>query len=86
MRYDLADGSGSVTIATTRPETILGDSAVCVHPDDERYAHLVGKTVVVPVVNRPVPIIADRYVDREFGSGALKVTPLPRPQRLEPGA
>ena len=71
VRYDLADGSGSVTIATTRPETILGDSAVCVHPDDERYAHLVGKTVVVPVVNRPVPIIADRYVDREFGSGAL---------------
>ena len=75
VRYDLADGSGSVTIATTRPETILGDSAVCVHPDDERYAHLVGKTVVVPVVNRPVPIITDRYVDREFGSGALKVTP-----------
>ncbi len=75
VRYDLADGSGSITIATTRPETILGDSAVCVHPDDERYAHLVGKTVVVPVVNRPVPIIADRYVDREFGSGALKVTP-----------
>lgn len=75
VRYDLADGSGSITIATTRPETILGDSAVCVHPEDERYVGMVGKTVMVPVVNRPVPIIADRYVDREFGSGALKVTP-----------
>ena len=75
VRYDFADGSGSVTIATTRPETILGDSAVCVHPDDERYAGLVGKKLIVPVVNREVPLIADRYVDREFGTGCLKVTP-----------
>ena len=75
VRYDFADGSGSVTIATTRPETILGDSAVCVHPDDERYASLVGKKLIVPVVNREVPLIADRYVDREFGTGCLKVTP-----------
>ena len=75
VRYDFADGSGSVTIATTRPETILGDSAVCVHPEDERYAGLVGKKLIVPVVNREVPLIADRYVDREFGTGCLKVTP-----------
>ena len=75
VRYDFADGSGSVTIATTRPETILGDSAVCVHPDDERYAAFVGKKLIVPVVNREVPLIADRYVDREFGTGCLKVTP-----------
>ena len=75
VRYDFADGTGSVTIATTRPETILGDSAVCVHPDDERYAAFVGKKLIVPVVNREVPLIADRYVDREFGTGCLKVTP-----------
>ena len=75
VRYDFADGTGSVTIATTRPETILGDSAVCVHPDDERYAGFVGKKLIVPVVNREVPLIADRYVDREFGTGCLKVTP-----------
>ena len=75
IRYRLADGSGFVTIATTRPETILGDTAVCVHPDDERYSHLVGRKVLVPIINREVPIIADNYVDREFGTGALKVTP-----------
>lgn len=75
VRYDLADGSGSIVIATSRPETILGDSAVCVHPEDERYAGLVGKSVLVPLVGRAVPIIADRYVDKEFGTGALKVTP-----------
>ena len=75
VRYDFEDGSGSIVIATTRPETILGDSAVCVHPEDERYAHLSGKKLLVPVVNRPVPLIADKYVDKEFGTGALKVTP-----------
>lgn len=64
-----------ITIATTRPETILGDTAVCVHPDDERYKHLVGKKVLIPFVNREVPIIADTYIDLEFGTGALKVTP-----------
>ncbi len=75
VRYLSEDGKDSVIIATTRPETIVADTAVCVHPDDERYAALVGKTVLVPVMNRPVPVIADAYVDREFGTGALKVTP-----------
>ncbi len=75
VRYELEDGSGSIVIATSRPETILGDSAVCVHPDDERYTEFVGKNIIVPVVGRAVPIIADRYVDKEFGTGALKVTP-----------
>lgn len=64
-----------ITIATTRPETILGDTAICVHPEDERYQKLVGKTVMVPIVNREIPIIADEYVDKEFGTGCLKVTP-----------
>ncbi len=75
VRYMLEDGSSSIVIATSRPETILGDSAVCVHPEDERYQHLIGKNIIVPVINRVVPIIADKYVDREFGTGALKVTP-----------
>jgi len=72
---ELANGTGWVTIATTRPETILGDTAVCVHPEDERFKHLHGKTVLVPLINRPIPIIQDEYVDREFGTGALKITP-----------
>jgi valyl-tRNA synthetase len=72
---ELSDGSGWVTIATTRPETILGDTAICLHPDDERFRHLHGKTVLVPLINRPIPIILDEYVDREFGTGALKITP-----------
>ncbi len=75
VRYELEDGSGAVVVATTRPETILGDSGVCVHPEDERYADMIGKNVLVPVLKRPVPIFADKYVDREFGTGALKVTP-----------
>src|SRR5579872_5512711 len=75
VRYPLVDGSGSVTIATVRPATILADVAVAVHPDDERYASLVGKDVIVPVVGRHVPVIADERVEREFGTGALKVTP-----------
>ncbi len=75
VRYKLTDGSGFVTIATTRPETIPGDTAICVHPEDERYASLVGKTAQVPVLGRKIPIIADNYVDREFGTGCLKVTP-----------
>lgn len=69
------EGGEFIPVATTRPETILGDTAVCVHPDDERYKHLIGKTAYVPVLNRPIPIIADEYVDREFGTGALKITP-----------
>ncbi len=75
IRYHIVGLDESITIATTRPETILGDSAICVHPEDERYAHLVGKTAYVPIIKREVPIIADSYVDREFGTGALKVTP-----------
>ena len=75
IRYDLEDGSGSLIIATTRPETMLGDTAVAVHPDDDRYQKFIGKHVVLPLVGRRLPIIADTYVDREFGTGALKVTP-----------
>jgi valyl-tRNA synthetase len=75
IRYPLADGSGHLTVATTRPETMLGDVAVMVHPEDERYAHLIGKTVMLPLSDREIPIIADDYVDREFGTGVVKVTP-----------
>lgn len=71
----LGVNEGGLTVATTRPETIMGDVAICVHPDDERYKHLVGKTIIVPVVNREVPVIADDYIDMEFGTGCLKVTP-----------
>lgn len=69
------EGGDHLPVATTRPETILGDTAVCVHPEDPRYQHLIGKTAYVPMLNRPIPIIADEYVDREFGTGALKITP-----------
>ena len=75
LRYPLADGSGHLVVATTRPETLLGDSAVAVHPEDERYQHLIGKTVMLPLANREIPIIADDFVDREFGTGVVKITP-----------
>jgi len=75
VRYQLKDSQDFITIATTRPETILGDTAVCVHPEDERYTHLKGAKVIVPLVNREVPLIFDEYVDKEFGTGALKITP-----------
>ena len=75
MRYPLADGSGHLVVATTRPETMLGDTAVAVHPDDERYAHLVGKTIALPLTGREIPVIADDYVDMEFGTGCVKITP-----------
>jgi valyl-tRNA synthetase len=75
IRYPLTDGSGHLTVATTRPETMLGDSAVMVHPEDERYARLIGKTVKLPLCDREIPVIADAYVDREFGTGVVKVTP-----------
>lgn len=75
VRYKIAGTDSYVSIATTRPETILGDSAICIHPEDERYKHLHGKKAIVPIVNREVPIILDEYVDREFGTGCLKVTP-----------
>lgn len=75
IAYPLADGSGSLTVATTRPETMLGDVALMVHPEDTRYTHLIGKNVVLPLVGREIPIIADDYVDKEFGTGVVKVTP-----------
>ncbi|VVE50657.1 valine--tRNA ligase [Pandoraea capi] len=75
IRYPLADGSGTLTVATTRPETMLGDTALMVHPEDERYRHLIGKTARLPLCDREIPIIADDYVDREFGTGVVKVTP-----------
>jgi valyl-tRNA synthetase len=75
LRYKIEGQDGWVVVATTRPETILGDTAVCVHPEDPRYAHLKGKRVLVPLINRPVPVIPDEYVDMEFGTGALKITP-----------
>jgi valyl-tRNA synthetase len=75
IRYPLADGSGSLVVATTRPETMLGDTAVMVHPDDERYTAFIGKQVTLPLCNRTIPVIADAYVDREFGTGVVKVTP-----------
>ncbi len=75
LRYPLTDGSGAIEVATTRPETMLGDTAVAVHPDDPRYRGLVGRTVRLPAVGREIPIVADDYVDREFGSGAVKITP-----------
>ena len=75
ISYPLSDGSGALVVATTRPETMLGDAAVAVHPQDERYAHLVGKTVKLPLTEREIPIIADAYVEREFGTGVVKITP-----------
>ena len=75
MRYPLADGSGDLIVATTRPETMFGDSAVAVHPDDERFQSLIGKTIKLPLSNREIPIIADNYVDPEFGTGCVKITP-----------
>ena len=75
FRYPLADSDESIPVATTRPETILGDTAVAVHPDDERYGKFVGRTCLVPILGRRIPVIADAYVDREFGTGALKITP-----------
>jgi len=75
LLYPLSDGSGHLVVATTRPETMLGDSAVAVHPDDERYRHLVGRTIALPLVDREIPIVADEYVDPEFGTGCVKITP-----------
>ncbi len=75
FRYPLTNGNGHLVVATTRPETMLGDSAVAVHPEDERYQHLIGETITLPLVGREIPIIADDYVDREFGTGCVKITP-----------
>ncbi len=81
--YPLADGSGKLEIATTRPETMFGDTAVAVHPEDDRYRSIVGKMVKLPLTNREIPVIADAYVDREFGSGAVKITPAHDPNDWE---
>ena len=85
MNYPLADGSGFLEIATTRPETLLGDTAVAVHPDDERYQELIGKTVILPLMNREIPIIADEYVEQDFGTGVVKITPAHDPNDFEVG-
>src|SRR5699024_3620067 len=85
MNYPIKDSDETIEIATTRPETMLGDTAVAVHPDDDRYKHLVGKKVILPIVGREIEIIADDYVDQEFGSGAVKITPAHDPNDFEIG-
>ena len=85
IRYPLADGSGEVIVATTRPETMLGDSGVCVNPNDERYTSIVGKKVILPLVNKEIPIVADDYAEMEFGTGCVKMTPAHDPNDFEVG-
>jgi len=85
MKYPLAGGSGYLEVATTRPETLLGDTAVAVHPDDERYQALIGKKVILPLVNREIPVIADEYVEQDFGTGVVKITPAHDPNDFEVG-
>jgi valyl-tRNA synthetase len=85
IRYPVAGSKEYIVVATTRPETMLGDTAVAVHPDDERYQHLVGKRVILPLMSREIPIVADSYVDREFGTGAVKITPAHDPNDFELG-
>lgn len=83
FRYPAEDGGEGIVVATTRPETMLGDTAVAVNPKDERYTHLVGKNVILPIMNRPIPVVADEYVDMEFGTGAVKITPAHDPNDFE---
>ncbi|MDJ1090830.1 valine--tRNA ligase [Macrococcus caseolyticus] len=85
INYPLADGSGFIEIATTRPETMLGDTAVVVHPEDERYKEMIGKNVILPIMNREIPVLADEYVEMDFGTGAMKVTPAHDPNDFEIG-
>ncbi len=85
IRYPLADGSGEVVVATTRPETMLGDTGVCVNPNDGRYQHIIGKTVILPLVNKEIPIVADDYAEMEFGTGCVKMTPAHDPNDFEVG-
>jgi len=85
IKYPKADGSCYITVATTRPETMLGDTGIAVHPDDERYTELVGKTVILPLMNREIPVVADEYVEMEFGTGMVKVTPAHDPNDFEIG-
>ena len=85
IRYPLEDGSGEVVVATTRPETMLGDSGVCVNPNDERYRSIVGKNVILPLLNKPIPVVADDYAEMEFGTGCVKMTPAHDPNDFEVG-
>ena len=85
IRYPLADGSGDLVVATTRPETMMGDTGVAVNPEDERFKHLVGKTCILPIMNREIPIVADEYVELGFGTGAVKMTPAHDPNDFEVG-
>src|SRR5207247_1118571 len=85
LRYPFKDKSGAITVATTRPETMLGDTAVAVNPNDERYSSLVGQMLLLPIVNRAIPIVADDFVESEFGTGAVKVTPAHDPNDYEMG-
>ena len=85
LRYPLTDGSGYVELATTRPETMMGDTAVAVHPDDERYKNIIGKTVTLPIMNREIPVVADEYVEMDFGTGVVKITPAHDPNDFEVG-
>ena len=85
IRYPLADGTGEVVVATTRPETMLGDTGVCVNPNDERYQHIIGKKVILPLVNKEIPIVADDYAEMEFGTGCVKMTPAHDPNDFEVG-
>lgn len=85
LRYPLADGSGFVQLATTRPETLLGDTAVAVHPEDERYRDIIGKNVILPLVGREIPVVADTYVEQDFGTGVVKITPAHDPNDFEVG-
>ncbi len=86
LRYKLSDGSGYINLATTRPETLLGDTAIAVNPKDERYKNIVGKTVVLPIVHREIPVVADDYVEMDFGTGVVKITPAHDPNDFEVGA
>ena len=85
IAYAIKDSTESIVVATTRPETMLGDTAVAVHPDDERYKHLIGKKVILPLLNREIPVIADTYVDKDFGTGVVKITPAHDPNDFEVG-
>ena len=85
IAYPLADGSGAIEIATTRPETLLGDAAVAVNPEDPRYKDLIGKTCILPLVGREIPIVADEHADMSFGTGAVKITPCHDPNDFEVG-
>ena len=85
VRYPLTDGSGDIIIATTRPETMMGDTGVAVNPEDEKFKHLIGKTCILPIMNREIPIVGDEYCEIGFGTGAVKMTPAHDPNDFEVG-